>query len=67
MADVERLERIVYTPREVARLLGISRTTVYRLIQSGDIPTVRMGENGRVLIPKRPFLERFGAADEASA
>ena len=61
----EPLPRIVFTPREVAELLGVSRTTVYRWIDEGAIPTVKMGEMGRVLIPKRPLLERFGMAPEA--
>lgn len=35
--------------REVAELLGISRTSAYRMMQSGDLPTVRlMGKTVRV-------------------
>jgi len=33
---------------EVARLLNVSRSYAYLLLQSGDIPTVRLGRSVRV-------------------
>lgn len=33
---------------EVAAFLGISRSLVYRLINGGDLPTVRLGRSRRV-------------------
>ena len=33
---------------EVARLLNVSRSFAYLLLQSGDIPTVRLGRSVRV-------------------
>ena len=37
------------TVEEVGRALGVSRSTVWRLIQRGDLPSVRRG--GRRLVP----------------
>ena len=37
------------TVEEVGRVLGISRSTVWRLIQRGELPSVRRG--GRRLVP----------------
>ena len=50
----------MYTPREVAELLGVSKTTVYRWMDAGEIPYVQMGKDAQKLIPKAPFLEKFG-------
>jgi excisionase family DNA binding protein len=51
-------ERVVYTPREVAKLLGVDRTTVYRRMREGSIPVVQMG-TGRKYISKKRFEELF--------
>lgn len=59
------MERIVYTPLEVAELLGVSKSTIYRWMDAGELPVVQMGEGARKFIPKRPFLERFRAAEVA--
>jgi excisionase family DNA binding protein len=42
--------RETYTVDEVAAVLGIGRTTAYRLTQSGQLTTIRVGT--RVLIPR---------------
>jgi excisionase family DNA binding protein len=49
-------------PIEVARLLGVSRSEVYRLIRTGRIPSVRLAE--RVVRVPLAGLRRL--ADEAS-
>lgn len=59
-------ERIVYTPQEVADMLGVSKTTVYRWMDAGEVPYVQMGEAARKLIPKAPFLARFGLPPSGS-
>lgn len=41
---------------DVARILNISRSQAYQLMQRGDIPTVRMGRSVRV---REEDLERF--------
>ena len=44
------------TVEEVGRTLGVSRSTVWRLIQRGDLPSVRRG--GRRLVPARAIQTR---------
>ena len=49
----------MYRPAEVAQRLHIHLSTVYRRIEDGTIPAVRIG---RVLrIPSEEFERRFGA------
>ena len=45
-----------YSVREAAERLGISRNLVYGEIESGKIPSFRIG--GRILIP-RPVIDRL--------
>lgn len=40
----------VYAPKEFISLSGLSRAAVYRGIERGEIPSVRIGR--RILIPK---------------
>jgi len=35
---------------EVARALGVSRSTIYKAVKRGEIPVVKIG--GRLLVPK---------------
>jgi len=44
-----------------ANLIGISRTTAYRMVQSGELPAVRVGR--RVLILKKPLMEMLEAEE----
>lgn len=48
--------RIALSPAEAAERLGVSRRSMYRAIECGDIPTVRLG--ARILVPV-VALERF--------
>lgn len=48
MTDTDPVEKILCTPTEAAQALGISRSTIYVLIASGDIPSVRIGSCRRV-------------------
>jgi excisionase family DNA binding protein len=47
------------TVSEAAELLGISRATAYRLVESGDLPAKRFRGAVRVSLP---FLEAFLAS-----
>jgi len=40
--------RLLLRPREVADLIGVSRTTAYDLIAAHKIPSVRIGNHLRV-------------------
>ena len=46
----------MHTVEEAGRQLGVSRSTVWRLIQRGDLPSVRLG--GRRLVPATAILTR---------
>lgn len=47
-ANSEKPSPLLYRPREVADLIGVSRTTAYELIAAGTIPSVRLGNLLRV-------------------
>ena len=49
-------ERLLYRISEAADILGISRSTLYRLIASGALAAIRVGTAPR--IPAK-MLERF--------
>jgi excisionase family DNA binding protein len=40
--------KLLYTPLEAATALGISRSTLYVLLASGEIPSVRIGASRRI-------------------
>ena len=42
------MRRLLMRPAEVVDLLGISRTKVYALIASGELPSMKVGESVRV-------------------
>jgi excisionase family DNA binding protein len=49
LRNTHATERLAYRVDEACRALGISRTTLYKLIASGELRTVMVG--GRRLIP----------------
>ena len=49
-------EPLVYSPDEVRKLLGISRGLMYQALNTGEIPSIRIGR--RILIP-RVALDRL--------
>src|SRR5437016_681775 len=49
-------ESLLLTPEEAARLLRIGRTTVYALMQAGDLRPVHIGRSCRL---SRAELERY--------
>ena len=53
------------TVEEAGRALGVSRSTVWRLIQRGEIPSVRRG--GRRLVPVDAARKRPRRAASAAA
>jgi excisionase family DNA binding protein len=42
------MEKLLLRPGEVADALGIGRSIAYRLLKSGEIPSVRVGRSVRV-------------------
>ncbi len=57
MTDV--LDRVLLTPAEAARSLGIGRTKVYELMASGALASVRIGRCRRV--PREALAELVGS------
>jgi len=57
---IDMNERVVYTAKEVQKILGLSRGAVYDRIADGTIPSVRVG--GRILIPHTSIDEMLGVA-----
>lgn len=42
------IERLLYRPAEAADAIGVSRSRIYELIASGEVPSVRVGRTLRV-------------------
>ena len=58
---------MAYSPGELARALGISKTYAYSLLREGRIRSIRVGS--RWLVPVREvdaFLRKQGAEEEAT-
>lgn len=49
-----------YSVGQVARMLGMSAMTVYRAINAGDFPAVKI--RGRLIVPARAVDEMIDAA-----
>ena len=49
---------LALTVPEAAALAGVSTRTMYRAVEAGSVPIVRLTPRGRVFIP-RLALERF--------
>ncbi len=54
---MQQIEQILYRPIEAARALGVSRTRIYELVQTGDLPHIRLG--GKAIRIPRLALERL--------
>lgn len=53
------VETLLYRIGDAARVLGTSRRTVYRLVEEGSLPTVKLGRRGVRI--HRAALERLAA------
>ena len=42
------MEKLLLRPNEAAELLGVGRSTIYALLASGDVPSVRVGRSVRL-------------------
>jgi excisionase family DNA binding protein len=63
-------DRMTWTVRETAEQLGITLSTAYAYIESGELPAVRLGR--RLLIPRAAVqqlvdeaMDRWGGSDVA--
>ncbi len=46
-------------PKDLAGFLGVSMTTVYKLVKSPGFPVLKLNDIRRVVIPKHKFLEWY--------
>lgn len=40
---------VIYTPAQLAKVLGLGRSTTYRLLQSGEIPCVTIANRKKIM------------------
>lgn len=64
MNGAAALSPLLYRIPQVAQLLALGRSTVYELIQRGDLPVVRVGRAVRV---RAADLNEWVRTQEASA
>lgn len=57
-------EALTLSVEHAARLIGVSRSTVYRLVRDGELRAIRVGR--RVLILKKPLMEMLEAKEDMS-
>ncbi len=57
------MERATYTIEEVAKMLGIGRSSAYQAVRVGEIPTIRVGR--RLLVPRLALEKMLGCLPEA--
>jgi excisionase family DNA binding protein len=48
MCKAVNVDELLCTPVEAAHALGMSRSTIYLLMESGDVPSVRIGASRRI-------------------
>ena len=53
-------DSMVLTVGETARLLRLSKTTVYDQIRQGSVPSIRLGK--RILIPRAALMRKLEEA-----
>jgi len=63
-ATLELPDKAAMTVPEFARMLGISREHAYRSVQSGRVPSFRVG--GRVLVPMHWVRELLEGSHQPS-
>ncbi len=51
-----QIDKLAYSPREVAKLLGLHYNTVYKIIRNGELPAKKAGAR---LIISRAALEKW--------
>jgi excisionase family DNA binding protein len=58
---MQHVEQLLLRPAEAARVLGCSRTRVYELIHTGDLPHILLGGTG-IRIPRAAIDRMIEAA-----
>lgn len=55
-------QSVVYTPEQVAGMLGLARARIYKLLAAGQIPAKRLGR--RWIIPRAAFDAWLNAVEK---
>ena len=56
MADLDQLDdKILYTPKDLQRILGIGKNLAYKLIQTRGFPSINI--NGHYYVPKTKLIK----------
>ena len=58
-------EKLTYSIREAAKLLGIHQVTAYRMARRGELPSMRLGS--RVVVPADALKEFIEAGVQAKS
>ena len=58
-------EKIVYTVRETADLLGMSLNGTYNSIAAGEIPSIKIGK--KIVVPKARLHELLNGGEKVAA
>ncbi len=53
--EIKKMEKIVYNVEEMAKILGVKPLAIYRSVNKGKIPAVKIGKN--ILFPKDVILQ----------
>lgn len=46
------MERLLIRPLEAAEIIGVGRTTIYEMLSTGVLPSVRIGRSLRIPVDK---------------
>jgi excisionase family DNA binding protein len=58
-----KAEKILLSPRELVEMTGIGRSTVFKMLQDGQIPSFRVGRLRKIPVEGvRAFVEKQLAA-----
>lgn len=68
MKNAQSTEKLLVTPAEACKMLGIGRTTMYRLIREGSIPAVRFPNCRKLYLSvealKQMILDNMSSSSE---
>ena len=67
MNDGKQIERLLVRPAEAAAMLGVSRSKIYELINSGAVPSVRLEDGRLVRVPLQALRDLAASAERKSA
>lgn len=59
------MDQLMLKPAEVARLIGVGKTQVYRLIKARELPSRRVGKSIRIPVAELKAWATSAAVDPA--